>query len=84
MQRIDLGQTVTILANVGVIAGIAFLALELRQANRIAVVTTELEIRNSFSSLNETFYADDIVAELLAKATNPNAETISFRKKPFS
>ena len=30
---IDLGQTVGILANIGVIAGIAFLALELRQNN---------------------------------------------------
>ena len=31
MKKIDLGQTITILANIGVITGIAFLALELRQ-----------------------------------------------------
>lgn len=31
MKKIDLGQTITILANIGVISGIAFLALELRQ-----------------------------------------------------
>lgn len=31
MNKIDLGQTITILANLGVIAGIVFLALELRQ-----------------------------------------------------
>ena len=35
MKRIDLGQLIQILANVGVIAGIAFLAFELRQ-NTIA------------------------------------------------
>lgn len=33
MKNFDLGQTIGILANVGVIAGIAFLALEIRQNN---------------------------------------------------
>jgi hypothetical protein len=33
MKKIDIGQTITILANVGVIAGIAVLAYELRQNN---------------------------------------------------
>jgi len=31
MKKIDLGQTITILANIGVIAGIVFLGYELRQ-----------------------------------------------------
>jgi hypothetical protein len=31
MKKIDLGQTITILANIGVIAGIVFLGVELRQ-----------------------------------------------------
>ena len=31
MKKLDLGQTITILANLGVIAGIVFLGLELRQ-----------------------------------------------------
>jgi len=34
MKKIDLGQTITILANVGVIAGIVFLGVELRQTQR--------------------------------------------------
>jgi len=34
MKKIDLGQTVTLLANVGVIVGIIFLAFELRQNNQ--------------------------------------------------
>ncbi len=33
MKKLDLGQTITILANVGVIAGIVFLGYELRQNN---------------------------------------------------
>ncbi len=35
MKKIDLGQTITILANVGVIAGIIFLGVELRQNNEL-------------------------------------------------
>jgi hypothetical protein len=35
MKRIDLGQTIGILANLGVIAGIVFLAVELRQNNEL-------------------------------------------------
>ena len=35
MKKIDLGQTITILANVGVIAGIVFLGFELRQNNTL-------------------------------------------------
>jgi len=35
MKKIDLGQAITILANVGVIAGIAFLGIELRQNNEL-------------------------------------------------
>jgi len=33
LKKIDLGQTITILANIGVIAGIVFLGYELRQNN---------------------------------------------------
>lgn len=35
MTKIDLGQTINTLANVGVIAGIVFLAIELRQNNEL-------------------------------------------------
>ena len=35
MKKIDLGQTINILANVGVIAGIVFLAFELQQNNEL-------------------------------------------------
>ena len=35
MKKIDLGQTVGILANIGVIVGIVFLAIEIRQNNEL-------------------------------------------------
>ena len=37
MKKIDLGQAIGILANVGVIAGIVFLGMELRQNNELVV-----------------------------------------------
>jgi len=40
LKKIDLGQTITILANIGVIAGIIFLAFELRQNNELLVAQT--------------------------------------------
>jgi hypothetical protein len=35
VKKLDLGQTISILANIGVIAGIVFLAIELRQNNEL-------------------------------------------------
>lgn len=43
MKKIDFGQMITILANIGVIAGIAFLAIELRQNN--ALLRSDAEYR---------------------------------------
>ena len=46
MKKIDLGQAFSILANIGVIAGIVFLAIELRQNNRLL----DLQVRATYSS----------------------------------
>lgn len=35
MKKLDMGQTITILANIGVIVGIVFLAVEVRQNNQL-------------------------------------------------
>ena len=54
MKKLDLGQTVGILANLGVIAGILFLAIELRQNNqllRVEAIGTVLEAQMSRSEL---------------------------------
>jgi len=42
MKKIDLGQTIAILANIGVIAGIVFLAVETRQNNRLLAMESNL------------------------------------------
>jgi hypothetical protein len=43
MKKIDLAQMISILANIGVIAGIVFLAIELRQNNESLAVQARLE-----------------------------------------
>lgn len=40
MKKIDVGQVVTILANVGVIGGLIFVGLQLRQDRQVAVATS--------------------------------------------
>jgi hypothetical protein len=55
MKKIDLGQTISILANLGVIAGIVFLAFELRQNN------AQLEIISRDQTVSRRFEAVDLV-----------------------
>ena len=54
MKKIDVGQTVTILANLGVIAGIIFLAIELRQNNELMAAearTMQVSLRQADTTL---------------------------------
>ncbi len=51
MKKFDFGQAITILANFGVIAGIVFLALELRQNNQLMAAQArafEIEMSRGF------------------------------------
>ena len=53
MKKLELGQSIGILANVGVIAGIVFLGVELRQNNQLLTAearTTRMEIRRDGSN----------------------------------
>ena len=67
-----LNRWLTLLANLGVIAGIVVLVIEIQQANRIAIASKEIEVSNSFASINESIYSDPILAELLVKLTAHN------------
>ncbi len=61
-------------ANVGVIAGILFLAVEIQQANRIAIASTEIDVRNSLAGINESIYSNPEIAELIVRSANSDAE----------
>lgn len=56
------------------LVGIIFLALEIRQSNRIAIAATEISVRDQYKAINELVVANDAVAELIAKAHDANAE----------
>jgi hypothetical protein len=76
MRKIDLGQTITILANIGVIAGIVFLALELRQ-NTVAVQgATYQALSDGISSQYSGVAHDPVLGQALARVYrgDPNPE----------
>lgn len=64
----------TLLANIGVIAGIVVLAVEIQQSNRIAIASTEIEVRNSFDNLNVAIFSDPNLTELLVRLSDVDAQ----------
>ncbi len=69
-----LNEWLQILATLGVLVGIIFLALEIQQANRIAIATTEITVREAWGSVNETINSNLQTSELLAKARIADVE----------
>ena len=67
MDTEKLNKWVSLLANIGVLAGIVFLGLEIRQSNRIAMASAELSIRDHYFAHNQMVVTDDRVAELLPR-----------------
>ena len=57
----------TFLANIGVLAGIVFLAIEIQQSNNIAQGNAGAELMQLSMSLNASFYENSEVAELAVK-----------------
>ena len=70
MKKIDLGQTITIFANIGVIAGIVFLALELQQNNELMQVAARDARSDRLQHYVEQVYMVPGLAEILLKAHN--------------
>ncbi len=80
MKKIELGQVITIIANLGVIIGIAFLAIELRQNNALllaqnahAQFSAELDRRGRFID-NTNGFAEIIVRQSSGTPLNPVEE----------
>ena len=74
MKKIDVGQTITILANVGVIAGILFLAVELQQNNRLLASQAEFNYVQYIQSMDLTVLENPELADLLASAGQTGEE----------
>ncbi len=65
---INIGESIGILANIGVIAGIIFLAMEIRQNNRLLAAQARYSLRQYRSDV-----ADSIMAPHVLKATHAYA-----------
>ena len=74
LQTEYINKWLTLLANLGVLIGIIFLAVEVRQSNRIAMASTEISVRDQFRANNELVVTHDSVAELLVKAADIDVE----------
>ena len=65
MKKLDLGQVITISANVGVIIGIFFLVIEVRQNNLLMMSQTRSQISQSISNVlfsqAQSPYLEDLV-----------------------
>ncbi len=85
MKKLDFGQAVTILANVGVIAGIIFLAIEIRQNNELMMADARFNRASNAMGAYELQAKDPVIAPLLVKDRNGEllTEEEEFRIQSF-
>lgn len=67
MRKIDLGQAISMLANLGVIAGIIFLSFELRQNTTQMQAEASLGVNQQFQQIIEAQYLDRDFTELIMR-----------------
>ena len=87
MKKLDVGQVITILANVGVIAGIVFLAFELQQNNDLLKEQVRSGIVSGIGASNAALYENTGgLASILFAATRGDGitEEESFRLERFA
>ncbi len=77
MKKLNLGESLRILANVGVIAGIVFLAVELRQNNQLMEAESRAARNNRLTETPRIVSADVDLADVLVKAGNGETLTES-------
>lgn len=68
MKKIDLGEAVTIIANIGVIVGLVFLTFEIRQNTAQMRAEAAYAIHQDVQRLNQAIFSDTAFSELLVKA----------------
>jgi hypothetical protein len=70
MKKIELGHIFTIFANLGVLAGIIFVAYEIRQSNQIAKGTTSYELSRNLMGINELYMTNPDVLDLVIELSD--------------
>jgi hypothetical protein len=61
-----------ILGAISVLVTLVYLAQQIRQSNRIATASSEISIRDNFSSINTAIYGDEEIAQLLVNSEDAN------------
>jgi hypothetical protein len=84
MKKIGLGQTITILANVGVIAGIVFLAVEIRQNNRIVQAQTRAQIASESADHLMRRAENGELADIASRAENGDVLSPADERRLFN
>ena len=74
MNRTQLFEIVGVTA---IVLSLLFVAFEIQQANRIAIVSTNNEVYASFSSINEIVMSDPEFADLLVRSSNAGGDELS-------
>lgn len=69
-----LNKWLSLVANLGVIAGIVFLAFEIQQSNQIATAANDIGIRSSYGSANELVAGNPELAEIIFRARDADTE----------
>ena len=67
MRKLDFGQAVTLLANIGIIAGIVFLVIEIQQNTGQMRSQASLGINESLARMNAAIYQGSELAEILIR-----------------
>jgi hypothetical protein len=75
MKKIDIGQTIGILANLGVVAGIIFLAIEVGQNNELMSAAVRNSQNQRILEYVEQVYMAPGLAEVIAKANRGESLT---------
>ena len=70
MKKIDIGQVITIFANIGVIAGIVFLGFEIRQSTAVAQATSYQQSTAKLADARATIASDPEFVRLWALYIN--------------
>ena len=77
MKNIDFGQTIAILANLGVIAGIVFLGFELQQNNELLEAQARASLLDRRTGANELLATNGDLARIMEKSQLGEALTIA-------
>jgi hypothetical protein len=81
MKKIDLGQTVSTLANIGVIASIIFLAIQVRQTNRSIQGATYQSRASTLTGRMDMLAESQYLAPIIAKLQLEGMDALTFEEK---